>query len=180
MLPYGHLREPLGGLARADGIVLTRTDEQTKLDSITTTLNRIGRQIPIFRSHMRTSGLRRLGGETLEEVSSIKKPVAAFCGVGNPASFFEHLRREGFDLTLERAFPDHYNYQQADVDQVVAEARRKGAFNILTTAKDAVKLSSLQFELPCYVLEIRISIKDEPRLTQMIRDQLKQRTTNPN
>jgi len=180
MLPYGHLREPLGGLARADGIVLTRTDEHMKLDSITTTLNRIGRQIPIFRSHMRTSGLRRLGGETLEEVSSIKKPVAAFCGVGNPASFFEHLRREGFDLTLERAFPDHYNYQQADVDQLVAEARRKGAFNILTTAKDAVKLSSLQFELPCYVLEIRISIEDEARLTQMIRDQLKQRTTNPN
>ena len=40
MLPYGHLREPLGGLARADCIVLTRTDEQTKLDSIITTLTK--------------------------------------------------------------------------------------------------------------------------------------------
>lgn len=179
MLPYGHLREPLGGLTRADCIVLTRIDEQTKLDSTLATLKRIVRQTPVFHSRMRTSGLRRLGGETLEEVSSIKKPVAAFCGVGNPASFFEHLRREGFELALERAFPDHYNYKQADVDQVVSEARRKGATTILTTAKDAVKLSSLQSELPCYVLEIRISIEDEAQLIQMVLDQLKQRTTNP-
>lgn len=179
MLPYGHLREPLSGLARADCVVLTRTDEQTELDPIVATLRKFVRQTPIFRSRMRTTGLRRLGGETLDQVSSIKQPVAAFCGVGNPASFFKLLRREGFELALERAFPDHYNYKQADVDQFVAEAKRKGATNILTTSKDAVKLSSLQFEIPCYVLEIRISIEDEAQLIQIIRNQLKARSTNP-
>ena len=162
-------------MARADCIVLTRTDEQTKLslDHCDTT-EELSDKRPIFRSRMRTYRIAPVGGETLEQVSSIQEPVAAFCGVGNPQSFFEHLRREGFDLALERAFPDHYNYNQADVDQIVAEARRKGAVDILTTAKDAVKLSSLQFELPCYVLEIRISVEDEAQLIQMIRDQLKQ------
>jgi tetraacyldisaccharide 4'-kinase len=172
MLPSGHLREPLGGLSRADCVVLTRTEQAIELAAITATLQKIVGQTPVFRSRMVTTGLRRLGGETLDPVSSFQKPVAAFCGVGNPESFFNHLRREGFELAVERAFPDHHNYQQVDVDRMVAEAKAKGAAGILTTAKDAVKLSSLHFEVPCYVLEIKISIEDESQLIQMIRNQL--------
>ncbi|MDQ1640175.1 MAG: tetraacyldisaccharide 4-kinase [Pyrinomonadaceae bacterium] len=172
MLPSGHLREPLGGLGRADCVVLTRTEQTMELAAITAALQKIVGQTPVFRSRMVTTGLRRLGGETLDPVSSIQKPVAAFCGVGNPESFFNHLRREGFELAVERAFPDHYNYQQVDVDRMVADARGKGAGSILTTAKDAVKLSSFHFEVPCYVLEIKISIEDDAQLIQMIRNQL--------
>ncbi|MEO7970096.1 MAG: tetraacyldisaccharide 4'-kinase [bacterium] len=172
MLPVGQLREPLSSLARADCFVLTRTDEEPDQPAIIAELQKKVDSKPIFRSRMLTTGLRRLGGETLDQVSSIQKPVAAFCGVGNPESFFNHLRREGFELTVARAFPDHYNYQQIDVDRIVAEANGKGAAGILTTAKDAVKLSSLHFAVPCYVLEIRISIEDEAQLIQIIRNQL--------
>jgi len=126
---------------------------------------------------MRASGLRRLSGATVDDFSAIARPVGAFCGVGNPKSFFNHLRREGYELALERAFPDHYNYQQSDVDNLVAEAGGKGARSILTTAKDAIKLSSLHFEMPCYVFEIRISIEDEAQLVSMIRKQLAERAT---
>ena len=75
-------------------------------------------------------------------------------------------------MVFERAFPDHYNYQQADVDKVVTQAKQKGARSILTTAKDAVKLTSLQFDIPCYVLEIEISIAEEADLLQLIQNQL--------
>lgn len=176
MLPYGRLREPLSSLARADCVVLTRTDESTDLASLTTTLKKIVGQTPIFRSRMVTSGLRRLNGETDDSASSISQPIGAFCGVGNPKSFFDHLRREGYALAFERAFPDHYNYQQADVDSIITEAKAKGAASILTTAKDAVKLSSLHFELPCFVLDIRISIEEEPHLIQIIRNKLIEHT----
>src|SRR6266550_5308967 len=71
LLPSGHLREPLAGLARADCVVLTRTGEPTDLASLTKTLQRIVGQTPIFRSRMRTSGLRRLDGETIDSASSI-------------------------------------------------------------------------------------------------------------
>lgn len=170
MLPVGHLREPLSGLTRGDCFVLTRTDEKADISSITAELQKIGGQRPVFHSRMVSTGLRRLGGETLDQVSSIRKPVAAFCGVGNPESFFNHLRREGFELAVERAFPDHHSYQQVDVERIEAEARGKGAAGIVTTAKDAVKLSSLHFEIPCYVLEVKISIEDEAQLIQMIRN----------
>ncbi|HZE63418.1 MAG TPA: tetraacyldisaccharide 4'-kinase, partial [Pyrinomonadaceae bacterium] len=42
MLPYGHLREPLSGLTRADCVVLTRTEEPTDLAALITTLQKIG------------------------------------------------------------------------------------------------------------------------------------------
>lgn len=172
LLPYGHLREPLSGLARADCVVLTRTEEPADLASITRTVQKIVGPAPIFRSRMHTSALRDLNGEAVEHASLISQPVGAICGVGNPVSFFNHLRREGFELAFERALPDHYNYQQADVDNIVAEAKQKGARSILTTAKDAVKLSAFQFEIPCYVLEIKISIAEEAGLIQLIRNQL--------
>ena len=172
LLPSGHLREPLAGLARADCFVLTRTEEQPDLTSITAALQKIVGHTAVFPSRMVTTRLRRLGGETLDQVSSTQKPFAAFCGVGNPKSFFNHLRREGYELAFERAFPDHYNFEQADVDSIIGEAKAKGAASILTTAKDAVKLSSLRFEIPCYVLEIRISIEDEAHLIQIIRNKL--------
>jgi tetraacyldisaccharide 4'-kinase len=175
MPPYGHLREPLSGLARADCIVLTRTEELLTLELLTTALQKTVGQIPVFHSRMVTTGLRELNGETVEQFSSLPQPLGAFCGVGNPASFFNHLRRQGYELAFERAFPDHHNYHQSDVDRIVAEAKRKGAVSILTTAKDAVKLSSLQFEIPCYVLKIRISIENEAHLIQMIRNQLNAR-----
>jgi tetraacyldisaccharide 4'-kinase len=175
MLPYGRLREPLSGLARADCVVLTRTEESTDLESLITTLQKMVGRTPIFRSRMRSSGLRRLDGESVDRGSLISRPVGAFCGVGNPASFFNHLRREGYELAFERAFPDHYSYRQADLDNILAEAKAKGAGSLLTTAKDAVKLSPLHFEVPCNVLEIRISIEDEAQLIQSIRNQLNKR-----
>jgi len=39
---------------------------------------------------------------------------------------------------------------------------------LLTTAKDAAKLSSLNFELPCYVAEIEIEIEHQEALRQQI------------
>src|SRR6266550_1732017 len=131
LLPVGQLREPLSSLARADCFVLTRTEEKPDLSSIAGELQKRVGPKPVFRSRMLTTGLRRLGGETLDQVSSIQKPVAAFCGVGNPESFFNHLRRERFELAVEWAFPDHYNYHQVDVDRMVADAKAKGAAGIL-------------------------------------------------
>ncbi len=48
------------------------------------------------------------------------------------------------------------------------EAAGAGAKGLITTAKDAVKLRSCSFRLPCYVLEIKISIDRHEEFLQMI------------
>ena len=168
LLPYGRLREPRVGLSRADCIVVTRAEQLEDTVSLSESLQRLAGAIPIFSSRMMTSGIRRLNGESVNNGSLPAQPVAAFCGVGNPDSFFNQLRQEGYTPVFTRAFADHHNYNQADLDRLIKEAKDHGAGGLITTAKDALKLASLELELPCYVLEIKISIDDGARLVKMI------------
>jgi len=169
LLPYGRLREPRAGLSRADCIVVTRTEQVEDMVSLSESVQRLAGAIPVFTSRMMTSGIRGLNGESVSNESLLAQPVAAFCGVGNPESFFNQLRREGYSPVFTRAFADHHDYNQADLNRLIKEAKDHGANALVTTAKDALKLASLEIELPCYVLEIKISIADDARLLKMIR-----------
>jgi tetraacyldisaccharide 4'-kinase len=171
LLPYGRLREPLTSLGRADATVLTRVEQANDLGSIKKNLQRFSRDCPMFPSRMLTTRLKSLGDEQTD-VSSPIQSGAAFCAIGNPQSFFNHLRREGHGLVFSQTFPDHHIYDQRDVDLLIREAKRRGAKSLITTAKDAVKLGLLVFELPCYVLEIEISIDDKDKLMGLIRNAL--------
>ena len=104
----------------------------------------------------------------LESVAA--RPVAAFCAVGNPHAFFTQIRRDGFDLRCERAFPDHHVFERAELEAFAREAEREGARALLTTAKDAVKLRSIRLSLPCYVVEIGLEFEDEEKLTSLVRE----------
>ena len=68
---------------------------------------------------------------------------------------------------MQRSFPDHHVYTQAEIDALVKDA---GESLLVTTAKDAVKLRALSFPVPCYVLEIEIAIESEEAFTRIIVD----------
>jgi tetraacyldisaccharide 4'-kinase len=169
LLPAGRLREAPQGASRADCAIITRAAPNSDLQELKTTLQHLMGDRPIFTSHMQTKGVRELGTTGLDPGIGIPQPVAAFCAVGNPASFFDHLLKEGLALVHTHAFPDHHQYKQADITRISEEAKRAGAASLMTTAKDAVKLNELKFDLPCYVLEIEISIEEEEKLVDLIR-----------
>ena len=166
LLPYGLLREPLGGLSRADVIVITRTDQVNDIDDLRDEISRITRDAPIFRSRMRISRTTSLN----DSAEVLQPPVAAFCAVGNPRAFFNQLT---YKVVYEKAFADHHRYSQSEIDSLIADALRAGANSLVTTAKDAVKLRSLSFEMPCYVVEIEPHIENEPELIGLIRSVLR-------
>ncbi|MFZ0061942.1 MAG: tetraacyldisaccharide 4'-kinase [Pyrinomonadaceae bacterium] len=172
LLPSGRLRETPRGAARADCVIITRADADSDTHAVKTKLQNFIGSRPVFTSRMRTTGFRELSGQRLESGVAIAQPLAAFCAVGNPDSFFEHLRKEGLPLAYTHAFPDHLQYQQTDVTRLSDEAKRAGAASLITTAKDAVKLRELEFSLPCYVLEIEISIDEEEKLRDLLRTKL--------
>lgn len=157
LLPHGRLREPISGLSRADCVVLTRCDQAENTEALTNQIRDLIRDRPIFRSTMKAAYAQVVTG-----------PVAAFCAVGNPRSFFAQVRNSGYELAFEKAFRDHHNYSQQDVDSLVRGARDAGAQSLITTAKDAVKLRSLSFSLPWCVLEIEISLENEDAFRRMI------------
>ncbi|HEX7313203.1 MAG TPA: tetraacyldisaccharide 4'-kinase [Pyrinomonadaceae bacterium] len=172
MLPRGRLREPPSGLARADCVVITRAELATDLEGLRAEVVRVsGGRAEVFTSRVRTKGLRPLSkeGRAEAEVDLESARVGAFCAVGNPDAFFEHLRREGFEVCYTRALRDHHAYTRADAEAVSREAVARGAGALLTTAKDAVKLRGLDFALPCYVVEAGLEFDDESRLLELLR-----------
>jgi tetraacyldisaccharide 4'-kinase len=174
MLPSGRLREPLSGLSRADCVVITRTEQVDDIGAIKEAVRRFAGDAPILSARMRTKGFRRVDGSPTETAELLSQPIAAFCGIGNPDSFFAHLRHEGYQLAFTQTFPDHHRYNQSELDSLVSEAKASGATSLLTTAKDATKLQPFNIELPCYILDIEISIDDEDRLVDLIRKAMSQ------
>jgi tetraacyldisaccharide 4'-kinase len=166
LLPYGRLRESLSGLSRADSIVVTRSDQANNIDDVRNEIRRHAPNVPIFLSRMRTSRITPLQ----ESSPALVAPVAAFCAIGNPRSFFNAIEQQA---VLQKAFPDHHRYSQRDVDSLIEQSRRAGANSLVTTAKDAVKLRSLTFSLPCYVLEIEPQIENADELIRLIRSVLR-------
>ncbi len=172
LLPRGRLREPLRGLARADCIVITRAELARDLAALRATATQLSDGRPVFIARTHTQRIRPLSAS--DEASSIApavlpQPLAAFCAIGNPQAFFTHARQGGCELSQTRAFADHHSYTQADVAALTHAAEQSGARALITTAKDAVKLRSLHFALPCYVLEIRLTLDEEPELLALVR-----------
>jgi tetraacyldisaccharide 4'-kinase len=167
LLPAGILREPIKNLNRADCMVLTRTSDEGAGELI----ERIQQvtNAPILQSRTNVANIRRLdSADGGKEIAALNQPLAAFCGLGNPSAFFDQLRGAHLDIRNETVFRDHYKYSQADVDRLTEQAKAKGAQTLITTAKDAVKLQPLTFQLPCYVADIEVEIPDSAKLLELV------------
>lgn len=141
-LPRGLLREPKSGLRRAGMILITRADlvdEQT-LQTLQNEIHSIAPRCPIVISKHSPQTLHNTQDElSLDPLKN--RPVAAFCGIGNPNGFWKTLERLGCTIVDRRTFPDHYAYQREDVHELSAWATQLPADTwILTTQKDWVKL----------------------------------------
>jgi tetraacyldisaccharide 4'-kinase len=161
LFPAGILREPITEAVRADCFVITRANESGEQAHLREYIQGIARSAPIFTSHIELAEVHSLDGKhSVENLTDRKVAVAAFCGIGNPHSFFALLRREGVDVIYRREFRDHCSYTQTDVDRIVRDASAHGAHALVTTTKDAVKLRELRFEIPCYVVDISMQIEE--------------------
>ena len=159
LLPAGNLREPKRELARADCIVITRADESKHIDTLLAEIRAMNGKVPVFTSHTKHVTLRSIAGAASALPGS--EPLAAFCGIANPNSFFSLLRDKGYEVVHTRAFRDHHDYSQVDIDAFVEVAAGHGAKALVTTEKDAVKLAALRFSMPCKAAPISIEF-DRP------------------
>lgn len=174
LLPAGVLREPVNGLSRADCIVLTRAFDEPAA----ALLHRIREvtEAPLVVSRTIIERVELLNGDEVDRNLVRQQPLVAFCGIGNSAAFPKQLRAEDFELRSEISFRDHHKYSQGDIDRVCEQARTHGAQALITTAKDAVKLHALRFDLPCYIAEIEVELSDTTTLLSLIENAV---TTSP-
>lgn len=175
-LPFGTLREPLENLRRADLIVITRANLVENMSDLKSQISKFT-DCPIFIAENKISDLTKSEKFPAKPQSTqsvdYQLPITnyrflAFCALGNPNNFFDQLKSENFDLAATEKFPDHYFYTQKDITKLEAKAAQTNAEILLTTAKDAVKLKNLRFNLPCFVVESRMFFDDEKKLREII------------
>lgn len=168
VLPEGRLRESLSGLERADAIVITRADlvNAAAISDFRTEISDLAPQARVFESSTKLSKIEDLNAGSRSKPNLKGERVFAFCGLGDPDSFFAMLGREGIDLCGSQAFADHHRYIQADAERITSDAA--GCEALVTTAKDAVKLEGLRFGLPCLVAEIDVLIDDAEAFAGLI------------
>ncbi|HSE21385.1 MAG TPA: tetraacyldisaccharide 4'-kinase [Pyrinomonadaceae bacterium] len=166
LLPFGRLREKPDALKRADCLVITRSDQVGDVAPLVSEIRTVSGDRPIFISRMAIRRFARLDQDLEAEING---PVAAFCAVGNPDSFFKLLEQSGCQLVFKKQFADHHVYSAGDLQSLENDALNAGASVLVTTAKDAVKLNAKSFTLPSYVMEIELKIDNDDELARMIR-----------
>jgi tetraacyldisaccharide 4'-kinase len=152
VIPLGRLREPLAALGRADAIVVTRTAPGESIAAIEARVREFNAKAPVFQAHVAVRGWRDVEGEA----ASLPPRVAAFCGLGNPDSFWRTLRALGVAPVCRRAFGDHHRYSCQELAELAA-----GAEALVTTEKDMANLPAgwQQAVAPLTVLWLEIGVE---------------------
>jgi tetraacyldisaccharide 4'-kinase len=164
VFPRGRLREPLDALARADAFVITRAEPGIRTDGIERVLRDYNAHAPVFRSRVVPRGwVNAATGESFGVSESRFTSAAAFCGLGNPLTFWATLRTLPVHVTLQWTFGDHHFYRGFDLRYLAGQAVTTSAEALVTTQKDAMNLpenfQDLVKGFPVYYLRIGIELE---------------------
>ncbi len=167
LLPAGRLREPLCALARADIIVITRSEHAPAIEA---TVQRYS-TAPIFYAQTQLDEVRVAENTAVPGAPAqwLGRKVFAFCAIGNSAAFFKDVRHWGMELVGRREFPDHHRYTPGDATQIESEACAAGAEALVCTQKDIYNLEDCCFRnLPLYSCQINMRVSEPDRFWDTI------------
>ena len=152
-IPSGPLRENLSSLKRANCIVINgekNTDIEKKIFSKNS-------EIKIFYV--------KYSAKNINEFKN--KKVIAFAGIGNPENFFDLLKDNKIDIEEEIKFPDHYNYSEENLKDLINKAKENNNI-LLTTEKDYFRINE-NYKKNINFLKIKIEIENRNQFIDEIK-----------
>ncbi|HLX42076.1 MAG TPA: tetraacyldisaccharide 4'-kinase [Bryobacteraceae bacterium] len=161
VFPLGRLREPPKSLASADTIIVTRVERGQNIAGIRRLLARYNAETPVFSA--RVVAREWVDAATGEIFSAQFSRAGAFCGLGEPRSFWRTLEELGIETAFRSAFRDHQRYGPAEVGRLKENAEAAGVDVLVTTEKDAMNLcdGAALLVAPRRLLYLRIGIEIE-------------------
>ncbi len=163
LFPRGRLRETFSSLRRAHLVILTKTNliNATQKTHWMTILEKRGFSLDkknLFLSETFIDSIDIFRGVTAL-VESTRVFLASTIAV--PESFSQILQAR-FKIAHHFSYPDHYQWQQKDIDRIEAQAVKNQIKDLLITEKDAVKLDTLVFRyLQVHVVKLGLSLQPE-------------------
>jgi tetraacyldisaccharide 4'-kinase len=158
VFPAGPLRAPLPPqLARTDALIVVGSGSAA--GQVAAEIAAQGK--PVLSAHLKPDEA---------QVAQLRgKRVLAFAGIGDPARFFNTLRASGIDVAGQRAFADHHPYSQAEIESLIAEAKRDGLI-LVTTEKDLARLRDRAQQIVPF--RVTLEFDDAPLLRKFVTDRL--------
>lgn len=162
ILPAGPLREGLSGIKRADKIVVVNKDFNSQ--------NALKYCDYLKKKYKKDTYLCNIVPDYAYNIKngdrlSCDTRIMAFSAIGQPAGFYNFLKKD-YKLIAVLEFEDHHTYTKEDISKIIHFAQEENISNIVTTEKDAVKISDIikDIELPVefYALKLKayIDIKE--------------------
>ena len=160
LLPRGTMREPRTSLARASYIILTKSGGKPQ-DSLIATIRKYNSVADIIVTNHAPAHLENIFTGERRPLSFLKdKYVACMSGIARPESFEGLVEGLGAHVEIRRRYPDHYWFDQKDLETFVERCADRAMDMIVTTEKDAVRfLKPGEMEVPIYFLRIQIDIE---------------------
>jgi len=176
LLPAGLRREPMVGLRRAHALVVSNSVAETKLPEIVRSYS----SAPVFTMKLKCKQFRYYSDGRFVDVADLNKSACiAFAGIGNPDSFTKTIQASGLTLSRFIVFGDHHRYTNGDFNRIHEEMKQTGADIILTTEKDAMRLTAAaipdSFPVSSLVImEVESKIvENESQFTQILMDTIR-------
>ena len=171
ILPAGNLREPLVAVRHAHAVLVPGSDEDAA--AVSEHLSRVvGAFSPtgapeFFRICAHYEAFRPLQSSDAFRVDDGRR-VLAVAGIARPERFFAAVRAQGWEIVCEMVFRDHHWFTNRDVRAIARAAAEAGADCVVTTEKDATRLS-----LPnLFYLPMRVAFEPGDRFPEWLAEHL--------
>ena len=155
LIPAGPLRENLKSLSRANCIFINGK----KNTNIEKQINKIKENNIFYTKYV---------PKNISNFSN--KKIIAFAGIGNPINFFELIKDNNLNLIDYRSFPDHYNFSEKDLNDLILKAKNNDAI-LLTTEKDYFRINN-SFKNSIEKLEVKLEIENKDNFIKLLKENL--------
>ena len=154
-MPSGPLRESINNLKNYDHVFLNGNLEN--INEIKKQILKINPKINIYLGKYEPINLNQFNNN---------EKYLVFTGIGNHQTFVSMIGNYGLNIIKDLEFPDHYQYTQNDINQILFEANNLSC-QIITTEKDYYRLRDLKNEKIKY-LKSELKIINEEKLISLI------------
>ncbi len=145
VLPAGPLRERLSSLKIAD-IIMINGEKNIEFEL---KLKKYNDNLKFFYFNY-----------NLKKFDQFKnRKLIAFAGIGNSNNFFNTLKHNRLNIIKEITFPDHYDYSDKDLENLINMENQNKA-KLITTEKDYLRINPLKRRRFGFV-SINVNIKNE-------------------
>ncbi len=174
LLPAGLMRESFSAINRADMVIINRKFSEQK--EIPSELRKYFEGKIIFSAKYKAVSFVDLKKKTEYDVQEFEgQKSLVVSGVANPFSFLNILKQTRVEAINKIIFRDHKNYTLKEVQRIRKEFYATNSHSVVTTEKDAVKLSMFSKELDdidIFYLKIEIVPDDEKSFRDFIINKL--------